>query len=95
MFKIIKLLGLGVFIFKGIGFLNASELDVVKPIGPIKIGQVIERVKAQNLEAQSALLSIQEKNQLIKQAGLLPNPNLEVDSIFGNDGRGAFNKLLF
>ena len=69
---------------------QASEKRLFNPSGNISIKQVTKIVRTQNLAVKAALKNIQAKNQLVKQAGVLPNPEFELESenIFGS-GEGA------
>jgi len=72
---------------------QASEKALVNPSGNISIEQVTKIVKSQNLAIQAALKNVQAKNQLIKQAGVLPNPEIELESenILGSGGNKGFD----
>lgn len=72
---------------------QASEKNLVNPSGNISIEQVTQIVKSQNLAIQAALKDVQAKNQLVKQAGVLPNPEFELESenIFGSGGNTGFD----
>ena len=72
---------------------QASEKALVNPSGNISIEQVTQIVKSQNLAIQAALKDVQAKNQLVKQAGVLPNPEFELESenVFGSGENTGFD----
>ena len=74
-------------------YAQASEKMFVNPSGNISVEQVIQIVRSQNLEVQAALKDVQSKSQLIKQAGVLPNPEIELESenIFGSGDNTSFD----
>ncbi|MCP4050872.1 MAG: TolC family protein [bacterium] len=72
-------------VFVMVDFVQASEIN---PTDNISMSQVVNLVKLQNLEIKVASENIKSKKALLKQAGVLPNPEIELESenIFGNGG---------
>src|SRR3989304_585917 len=69
----------------------ASVSDAQEPIQSLTIDQAVDIALRENRDLRAARIQVEEARGRLTQAGVFPNPALESDFIFANEGERAFS----